>query len=119
MSFASLMKIETVEQETARLSAAPVGSKLHALSQLPVRQEIINTADIYRLPSDVRGHRITGVVTGIRRNKRTVDDNGIRLRNLSYNFMILSSDHPSYPVGGYDIIVEESELRRSEKINLD
>ncbi|MGP9761068.1 hypothetical protein [Corynebacterium sp. AOP12-C2-36] len=107
---------ETTEQEVARLSATPKGSRAHYWSTLPVRQEDVEVSGVYRLPEAQDGTYVVGVVTGI--NTKGKVTGGTRQRNRSYAVMVVGGTSETYRPGGYDLAVSETELRRAEKICL-
>lgn len=118
---------ETDAEETAWLAAAPVGSTNHSLSLLPVINSHPNKHHLLELPW-AQIHPCSGTTGGLSHKC----DGGHRLVVLplkyhsvpnnealpmrhrgSWDCRIVASDHPSYPVGGYDIVCSVSELRRS------
>lgn len=111
MVFTKVRLMETIAEENARLADAPVGSTNHTLSLLPV----VNTNPNFRgklvllathdqplivMPKQFNPGSVKGQYDG------------------SWYCVVTSSRNPSYPVGGYDIAVSESELRRSPIVEL-
>lgn len=138
MAFSRITFGETDEQEAARLAACPVGSDNHALADLPVRNHMIAEHVIYELPwaqlhkcpgtpeahkhkkvPDCGGvHRVIGVPHSRQAGPSKGGPLDQRLHDDTWYFKILASDNPVYPAGGYDIVVTESELRRSRVVDL-
>jgi len=115
--------IETDAEEALRLSQAPVGSQSHELSKLPVR--------VKGWPGDGRlimlprlGHSArTMIVLPLKFHRSTshaerVAAGGKHLHDGVWDCKVVQSNHPSYPVGGYDIVCSESELRRGAPVRL-
>lgn len=118
MTFVRSLAAETPEQEAARLAGSPEGSLNHTLSSLP---ETIHAAfvrgAVLELPA--AGHRI--VVVPVKYRGPSVLDPDARLneRNAgSWESVVVASDHPSYPVGGYDIVVPTAQLVRGKRLRL-
>ena len=110
-----LQYFETDQTETARLAAAPEGSKSHKLSLLPVTFREDPAGRLLSLPR----HDHTIVITVLeQRDRRSRDDENLVRHDASYVARVVASDDPSYPVGGYDIIVTDAEIRRSRPIDL-
>ena len=106
---------ETDQAETERLAAADAGSKNHELSLVPVTFREVPTGHLLSLP----GKKHTIVLTVLeQRDRRTKGDDGRVRHDASHVARIVASDHPSYPVGGYDIVVTDAEIRRSQPIDL-
>ncbi|WP_340375867.1 hypothetical protein U5640_12360 [Streptomyces sp. SS7] len=127
MSFLSRIGfIETAEQEQARLAQAPEGSTNHYLSTLPVTIEGWPKDLVVELPWQQprtdQSYRV--VVVPIEFRKDPLPD-GVEEEPLprkrhsgSWTCAVVYSDHPSYPVGGYRIVVPAAELARGRKIDL-
>ncbi|UQA91313.1 hypothetical protein [Streptomyces halobius] len=127
MSFLSRIGfIETAEQEQDRLAQAPEGSINHYLSTLPVTVEGWLKDLVVELPWEPqrtdRPYRV--VVVPIEFRKDALPD-GVEEEPLprkrhsgSWTCAVVYSDHPSYPVGGYRIVVPAAELARGRKIDL-
>lgn len=106
---------ETDQAETERLAAADAGSKNHELSLVPVTFREVPTGHLLSLP----GNEHTIVITVLeQRNRRTKGDDGRVRHDASHVARIVASDHPRYPAGGYDIVVTDAEIRRSQPIDL-
>lgn len=138
MTFTGISFGETDEQEAARLATYPVGSDNHTLADLPVLNHMIEEHVIYELPwsqlhpcpgtpeahkyknvPDCGGvHRVIGVAHSRKRGPSKSYQMSERLHDDTWYFKILASDNPVYPAGGYDIVVSESELRRSRVVDL-
>lgn len=136
MAFKGIQITETDAEETARLARAPEGSINHALSQLPITNPYPTTTQVLELPGTKSGkcsgtagglshecdgtHRI--VVIPIRQvGKATNAAGGHQLpvqHTGHWACRVLASDHPSYPVGGHDLSLCESELRRPKVVEL-
>ena len=106
---------ETDQAETERLAAADAGSKNHELSLVPVTFREVPTGHLLSLPKNEH----TIVITVLeQRDRRTKGDDGYVRHDATHIARIVASDHPSYPVGGYDIVVTDAEIRRSQPIDL-
>lgn len=129
MAFVSTSLFETPEQEVARLSAAEPGSRLHQLSQLPVLTPgVIAKGQIFTLPALGRmGDTNTGdngqpleltvVIAAV--NDRVGQRKELPYKHdASYDCIVVKSNHSSYPVGGYNIVAYEEELRRAHPVTL-
>lgn len=119
MAFRPIKFVETDAEETARLALAPEGSNQHTLSLLPVTNPYPDKGQVLELPSSAnwRGHRIVGTPLE-RRGGPSANGPLPHKHDGAWNFRILASDHDSYPVGGYDIVISTSELRRARIIEL-
>ncbi|MFF2053719.1 hypothetical protein ACFVU2_19100 [Leifsonia sp. NPDC058194] len=107
---------ETPEAEVARLAEAPVGSKLHALSLLPVNIPGVLDDLMIELPREA-GWNHTVVVVPFKRIQRSEEERAARTMPYRrhdgwWDCIVIASDHPSYPVGGYRVSVPEAELVR-------
>jgi len=107
---------EAPEAEVARLAAAPEGSKAHFLSTLPVN--ILGPLDdlMIEMPRDA-GWDHTVVVVPFKRIGRSEQERAerqapFRRHDGWWDCIVVASDHPSYPVGGYRLNISESELVR-------
>ncbi|OUS97420.1 hypothetical protein [Rhodococcus sp. NCIMB 12038] len=131
MTFARIQLFETDAEETARLAQAPVGSTNHSLSLLPVTNAHPDKHHLLELSwpqtrscsgtTGGLGHERNGshrmVVLPL--NRHASAGEGLPRRHDGYwDCRIVSSDHPSYPVGGYDICVSDSELRRGRVLEV-
>lgn len=107
--------LEAPEAEVARLAQSPVGSTNHALSQMPVniRQRIQDLMiELPHFDGDPK-HTIVVVPTESRPYAR--EDQEVlprRRHNRSWTCIVVASDHPSYPVGGYRLSLPEYQLVR-------
>lgn len=111
---------ETDEQEAARLATGSPWSKNCALSNMPVTLRERPVGLLVKLPSPAWHAR--DVIVFVREDRtagRHVTDEGLREYDGSYLCTVVASNHESCPVGGYDIDISESELRRGTKIALD
>ncbi|WP_327357765.1 hypothetical protein [Streptomyces sp. NBC_01304] len=127
MSFLSRIGfIETAEQEQARLAQAPKSSINHYLSTLPVTIEGWPKDLVVELPWQQprtdQPYRV--VVVPIEFREDLLPD-GVEEKSLprkrhsgSWTCAVVFSDHPSYPVGGYRIVVTAAELARGQRIDL-
>lgn len=139
MAFTRINLGETDEQETARLARSPEGSANHTLSQLPVLNHRVEEHRLYHLitmgGTTESGRRCSGVTGGLahecdgthrivvipieRRPGPTAGGPlADRRHDDTWNCRVISSDHPSYPAGGYDLSICESELRRSPLVEV-
>ncbi|MGW6602259.1 hypothetical protein [Streptomyces sp. NPDC055036] len=118
--------IESGEQERERLAQAPEGSINHHLSTLPVNIREWPQDLLVQLPWDPprteRGHTIVVVPFKFRRESLPagVDNEPLprKLHSGSLSCIVVSSDHPSYPVGGYRIVVSAAEIARGTKASV-
>lgn len=133
MVFHGIQLFETDAEETARLAQAPVGSINHSLSLLPVTVAHPDKHHLVELPwaqlhpcsgiTGGKGHQCDGshrvVVLPLRRHDDGAAGGELpRRHDGSWDCRIVSSNHPSYPVGGYDICVSDSELRRGRSLEV-
>ncbi|PUB32537.1 hypothetical protein C8K30_1011063 [Promicromonospora sp. AC04] len=118
--------VETVDQEQARLAAAPAGSINYCLSTLPVTisgwpQDLLIELPWIEPRTD-RRYRVVVVPIEYRRDALPdgVDQEPLPRRRHpgSWTCAVVSSDHPSYPVGGQRIVVSGAELARGKRIEL-
>ncbi|MFI1408840.1 hypothetical protein ACH4Y0_02705 [Streptomyces sp. NPDC020707] len=118
--------IETAEQEQARLAQAPEGSINHYLSTLPVTIEGWPKDLVIELPWQPprtdHSYRVVVVPIEFRNDPlpEGVEEEPLprKLHSGSWTCAVVHSNHPSYPVGGYRIVVPAAELVRSRRINL-
>lgn len=131
MAFAFIRLFETDDEEAARLAQAPAGSTSRNLSQLPVSNPHPDKHHLVELPTHRTCSGLTGglahacdgshriVVLPLRFHDGSSPADGAPRRHDGYwDCRVLASDHRSYPVGGYDICVSESELRRGRVLEL-
>ncbi|ELP66282.1 hypothetical protein ACOT81_38670 [Streptomyces sp. WI04-05B] len=127
MSFLSRIGlIETEEQERARLAQAPEGSINHYLSTLPVTIEEWPKDLLVELPWEPprtdRPYRVVVVPIEFRKDAlpEGVEEEPLprKLHSGSWTCAVVFSDHPSYPVGGYRIVVSAAEIARGRKVDL-
>ena len=88
---------ETDQQKTDRLACAPVGSRSHDLSTMPIRVRGNLRGQVIQLSYGVT------VVPAANRGGQPVD---------WWGCIVVASTNPSYPVGGYDLAVSQDELER-------
>jgi hypothetical protein len=117
MAFVSNM--ETLEQEKDRLSQYPEGSIYHDLSKLPVtileRPEGLLILLTRMLPE----YRVVVVPVTCHTNKRHYASGELRQRFSEWwDCIVVSSDHPMYPVGSYQVSISAAELARGEKLSV-
>lgn len=116
--------VETVEQERDRLAQSPEGSINHALSKLPITIPEWPKDLLLELPwaaTERSTHRVVVVPIDFRRDSRPQGEEETTLRQRhsgSWACAVVASDHPSYPVGGYRIIVSAAELARGRKVTV-
>ncbi|PZU04690.1 MAG: hypothetical protein DI630_00820 [Gordonia sp. (in: high G+C Gram-positive bacteria)] len=132
MAFKGIQFFETDAEEAARLAQAPVGSTSHSLSLLPVTNAHPTAHQLVELPwqqlhpcSGTTGgsqHQCNGshrvVVLPLKRSPGTSDDALPRRHDDAWGCRVVASDHPSYPVGGYDLHISKSELRRGRVLEV-
>ncbi|MFC8125468.1 hypothetical protein [Streptomyces sp. NPDC057302] len=118
--------IETEEQEQARLAQAPDGSLNHYLSTLPVTIEEWPKDLLVELPwappHTGRPYRVVAVPIEFRGDAlpEGVEEEPLprKRHSGSWTCAVVYSNHPSYPVGGYRIVVPAAELARGRRIDL-
>lgn len=130
---------ETDTEEITRLAQAPVGSKNHSLSLLPVTYAHPDKYHLVELPrlqaspcSKTAGAQKLG---GIGDKAHECDGSHHmvvlpfrydvdepwklpRRHDGSWECRVIASDNPAYPVGGFDLTVSDSELRRGRVLEL-
>ncbi|MFF8917484.1 hypothetical protein ACF08M_30290 [Streptomyces sp. NPDC015032] len=127
MSFlSSIGFIETAEQEQARLAQAPEGSTNHYLSTLPVTiqgwpKDLVVELP-WQQPRTDRSYRVVVVPIEFRKDllPEGVEEEPLprKRHSGSWTCAVVYSNHPSYPVGGYRIVVPSAELARGRRIDL-
>ncbi|MFE7116571.1 hypothetical protein ACFU99_14280 [Streptomyces sp. NPDC057654] len=127
MSFLShIGLIETEEQEQARLAQAPEGSLNHCLSTLPVTIKEWPKDLLVELPWEPprtdQAYRVVVVPIEFREDAlpQDVEEEPLprRLHSGSWTCAVVFSDHPSYPAGGFRIILPTAEIVRGRKVDL-
>jgi hypothetical protein len=106
---------EAPEVEAARLAQSPVGSRNHALSQIPVNIKQSLQDLMIELPHFEDEPRHTIVVVPVESHRHSTTDPTAQPRrryNSSWTCIVVASDHPSYPVGSYRISLPEYQLVR-------
>lgn len=119
MAFTSLF--EPVEDEQVRLAQAPEGSLNHALSKLPVTIAEWPQDLLVELPwaaTERSPHRV--VVVPIKYHKESGSEQREQGQLMwrhtgSWDCVVVYSDHPSYPVGGYHLSISAAEVARGQK----
>ncbi|WP_326742792.1 hypothetical protein [Streptomyces sp. NBC_01768] len=118
--------IETAEQERERLAQAPEGSINHHLSTLPVNipewpQDLLVQLP-WEPPRTDQKHTVVVVPFQFRGDLRPkdIEEEPLprKLHSGSWDCIVVSSDHPSCPVGGYRIVVCAAEIARGTKVDL-
>lgn len=114
--------IETPEQEQARLAQSPVGSTNHTMSQLPVTITQWPQDLLIQLPWDEprtnESYTVVVVPHEFRQDLGHEEHQPRRRHGGSWDCIVVASDHPKYPVGGYRIVVSGAELARGTKVDL-
>ncbi|MFI5702648.1 hypothetical protein ACIA78_21700 [Streptomyces xanthochromogenes] len=127
MSFLSRIGfIETTEQEQARLASAPEGSTNHYLSTLPVTIETWPKDLLVELPWQQprtdQSYRVVVVPIEFRKDllPEGVEEEPLprKRHSGSWTCAVVYSNHPSYPAGGYRIVVPAAELARGWRIDI-
>lgn len=127
MSFLSRIGfIETKEQEQARLAQAPEDSTNHYLSTLPVTIEEWPKDLVVELPWEPprtdQSYRVVVVPIEFRKDllPEGVEEEPLprKRHSGSWTCAVVYSNHPSYPVGGYRIVVQAAELARGRRVDL-
>lgn len=119
--------IETPGQEVTRLAQAPEGSINHHLSTLPVNIPEWPQDLLIKLPwSEPRTYEKCNVVVvpfDFHNDLRPENINGEPLPRKRHgghwDCIVVSSDHLSYPVGGYRISISGAELARGTKVSIE
>jgi hypothetical protein len=108
-------RLETAEAEAARLAQSPEGSTNHALSSMPVNIRG-NIQDLMiEVPSFTDDPKHTIVVVPFESYRYNGENDAtlpLRRYNFGWRCIVVASDHPSYPVGGYRVSLPEYQLRR-------
>ncbi|GAA1457490.1 hypothetical protein NE857_21810 [Nocardiopsis exhalans] len=115
---------ETAEQERERLASAPAGSKTHALSTLPVTILQWPQDLLIELPWRAIGESEYRVVVVPFRFRAEIKPAVGRQREPrprkrhsgSWDCIVVASDHPAYPVGGYRLSIPTIEIVRGTQI---
>lgn len=122
MAFTSKNLFESESDEQARLAQAPEGSKSRFLAGLPISIEHPHKGMLVELPNqwhDVRPERRVVVVLVEQRgssfNQNLPQGSKFR-RNSTWNVTVVASTDDRYPVDGYDLAVNEEELRRGRTL---
>lgn len=119
MSFLSRIGfLETPEQEVARLAEAPAGSINHELSKLPVTIPEWPQDLLIELPwaaTERSTQRVVVVPIEYHKDSQSDDQRPRRRHAGSFNCVVVYSEHPSYPVGGYRLSISAAELARGTK----
>lgn len=122
MAFRSFF--ETEEQERARLAQAPEGSIYHSLSTLPVTIKEWPQDLIIELPwatTERCAYRVVVVPIRFSPDSRPQGEEEPLPRKRhsgAWECAVVSSDHPSYPVGGHRLSIPAAELARGTKISI-
>ncbi|MDO4254331.1 MAG: hypothetical protein Q4C81_04175 [Kocuria sp.] len=117
--------IETAEQERERLAQSPEGSLNHELSKLPVTIEGWPQDLVIELPWQATergsGHRVVVVPIEYRGDSRLEGEEEAAPRKRHSGWWacaVVTSDHPSYPVGGHRLSIPSAELARGKQITV-
>ena len=115
------IQFETPQQEAERLAQSPKGSTNARLAQLPVTIEHPSRGMIVELPwaalhPEAERRQIVVVLDhphpGLQARHQQP-----RQHDGSWSSRVVASTHSAYPVGGYDLVVSEAEIRRGRLIN--
>jgi hypothetical protein len=115
MSFITIF--EAPEVEAARLAEAPVGSKSHALSSMPVN--ISGYLEDLMIELSFGEHTVVVVPFERYKDSDEVRVMPFRRHDGSWKCAVVASDHPSYPVGGHRLSITEAELVRGTLRNFE
>lgn len=116
--------LETPEQEQTRLASAPEGSISHALSHLPVVITEPLQDLLIQLPWAATDRTNARVVVVLIEFSPDIHPDGEdeprpRRRHVGHwECAVVSSDHPSYPVGGHRLSISTAELVRGTRVIL-
>lgn len=116
MAFKSLFTYETEEQEAARLAQSPEGSTNRFLSGLPVTIAHISRGMVIEMPR-ATSDRVVVVVDQRRPSGHTYEPGELNRHDHAWTLVIIASTDARYPVGGYDIVAGEAELRRGRLVS--
>ncbi|MEU6261868.1 hypothetical protein [Saccharopolyspora shandongensis] len=112
------------ERGAALRQPTPEGSINHELSKLPVTIQEWPQDLLIELPwqaTERSGHRVVVVPIEFRRDSRPEGEEKALLRKRHsghWACAVVSSDHPSYPVGGRRLSISAAELARGKRIEL-
>lgn len=114
------IQYETPQQEAERLAQSPEGSTNARLASLPVTIEHPRRAMIVELPwaamrPEYEKCRIV-VMLDQQRTHPEHKHQQPRRHDGAWSCTVVASTHSAYPVGGYDIIVPETQIRRGKLI---
>lgn len=117
MAFKGSERIETIEEEVARLAQAPKDSTNYFLSTLPVLNTYLKTGMVIRVNFDLQ---LVVALTAAypRLNVGGNDGNkGKRkiLHDRAWKALVLASEDSRYPAG-CEIVLQEERLRRCPRI---
>lgn len=122
MAFLEKKIFETLEEEQARLAQYPENSQPYLLSKYPVNIPYIHEGLLIRLPRTLDSDPHITVVP-VKPRPESSPERGVngkfQRHSGTWEVMVVASDHPSYPVGGYRIIVPNYELVRGERVTID
>lgn len=124
MAFTDLLSrlVETDQEETERLSQAQPTSINGMLAQLPVTMREHPQGKPVLLPRLGANKRTMVVLPTTFHRSSSHEARKARgeksLHDGVWYCVVIQSDDPHYPVGGYDIVVSQSELRRGRLVQL-
>lgn len=107
-------RFEAPEAEVARLAQSPAGSSNQAPSQIPVNIRDNVQDQLIELPYLHEDKPHTIVVVPIESHRVTPHDGEFPLKRYrsAWTCVVVASDHPSYPIGGFRVSIPEHQLVR-------
>lgn len=114
------IQFETPQQEAERLAQSPEGSTNARLAPLPVTIEHPSRGMIVELPwaamrPESEKRQIVVVLDQLRPGLEPRREQP-RRHDRSWSCTVVASTHSAYPVGGYDLVISEAEIRRGRLI---
>lgn len=113
MSPIQFTETDEAEAEAERLVAFPKGSRNHALAALPITCRVVPYRRLIMLPD--LGEGLIVVMPMEYNTRESTGDGPIRFDGY-WDCVVVQSDSEAYPVGGYDITVDDAEIRRGRLI---
>lgn len=116
--------LETPETEAARLAQSPVGSRNHDLSRMPVNIHHITDGMLIQAPlftgEDASTHGFVVIpITAHPLTSVSEKPTPRRRHDRSWDCIVVASNHPKIPVGGYRVSLPEFQLVRGTLRTLD
>lgn len=111
---------ETEAQNAARLALAPVGSKIHTLSTMPINVHEWPLGYIIELPrTEPEAKPITVIPIAAQSGSREEQDvTPIRLNDVWWTCMVVASQDENYPARSNNLTIHGDELARGTVIEI-